>query len=116
MDAGPVKLLSLIADKGKRFIVPVYQRPYSWDEEQCEQLWDDVLHIGHLHESAHFMGSVVWVQEGTMGADGVTPALIIDGQQRITTVNLLLAALAAYADSHPNQADELQFSRNEIID
>ena len=116
MDAGPVKLLSLIADKGKRFIVPVYQRPYSWDAEQCEQLWDDVLHIGHLHESAHFMGSVVWVQEGTMGADGVTQALIIDGQQRITTVNLLLAALAAYADSHPNQADELQFSRNEIID
>ena len=45
MDAGPVKLLSLIADKSKRFIVPVYQRPYSWDKEQCEQLWNDVLAI-----------------------------------------------------------------------
>ena len=110
MDAGPVKLLSLIADKSKRFIVPVYQRPYSWDKEQCEQLWNDVLAIERLHESAHFMGSLVWIQEGTMGADGVTSALIIDGQQRITTVNLLLAALADYADSHQSQANELQFS------
>ena len=110
MDAGPVKLLDLIADKGKRFIVPVYQRPYSWDEEQCEQLWNDVLDIERLHKSAHFMGSVVWIQEGTMGADGVTPALIIDGQQRITTVNLLLVALADYAHSHKDKANELQFS------
>ncbi|MGX5271742.1 DUF262 domain-containing protein [Bifidobacterium polysaccharolyticum] len=110
MDAGPVKLLSLIADKSKRFIVPVYQRPYSWDKEQCEQLWNDVLAIERLHESAHFMGSLVWIQEGTMGADGVTSALIIDGQQRITTVNLLLAALADYADSHQSQANKLQFS------
>ena len=110
MDAGPVKLLSLIADRGKRFIVPVYQRLYSWDEEQCEQLWNDVLHVEHLRKSAHFMGSVVWIQEGTMGADGVTPALIIDGQQRITTVNLFLAALADYADNHQSQANEFQFS------
>ena len=115
MDAGPVKLLSLIADKSKRFIVPVYQRPYSWDEKQCEQLWSDVLHVERLRKSTHFMGSVVWIQEGTMGADGVTPALIIDGQQRITTVNLLLAALAEYADSHPNQAKGLQFSCDELI-
>ncbi|WP_390133668.1 DUF262 domain-containing protein [Bifidobacterium apicola] len=67
MDAGPVELLSLIADRGKRFIVPVYQRPYSWDEQQCEQLWNDVLDIGRLSKSAHFMGSVVWIQKGTMG-------------------------------------------------
>ena len=110
MDAGPVELLSLIADRGKRFIVPVYQRPYSWDEQQCEQLWNDVLDIERLNKSAHFMGSVVWIQKGTMGADGVTSAFIIDGQQRITTVNLLLAALADYARRHQDQGNELQFS------
>ena len=110
MDAAFVELLSLIADRGKRFIVPVYQRPYSWDVQQCEQLWNDVLNIERLNKSAHFMGSVVWIQKGTMGADGVTSAFIIDGQQRITTVNLLLAAFADYAHRYQDHGNELQFS------
>ncbi|WP_261254023.1 DUF4268 domain-containing protein [Bifidobacterium polysaccharolyticum] len=115
MNAGPILLLSLIADMSKRFVVPVYQRPYSWEEEQCEQLWNDVLTVGRHAQGTHFTGSVVWIQDGTMGADGMTSAFIIDGQQRITTVNLLLAALADYSRNHGNQANGLQFSYEELI-
>lgn len=114
MNAGPVSLLSLISDASKRFVVPVYQRPYSWDEEQCEQLWEDVLSAGRRGEGNHFTGSVVWIQDGIMSATGVTPLLLIDGQQRVTTLMLLLVALAEFARAHPNN-DDLNFSFEEII-
>ncbi|MCI2206920.1 MAG: DUF262 domain-containing protein [Atopobiaceae bacterium] len=96
-----------------RFVVPVYQRPYSWEEEQCLQLWDDVLSIGRRKEGQHFTGSVVWIQEGVMSAAGVTPTLLIDGQQRMATLTLLLIALAGYARDHT--AEDLDFSYDGII-
>lgn len=120
MDAGPILLTSLITDTGKRFVIPVYQRPYSWDEKQCAQLWEDVLAVGRStsqgdDEKTHFVGSVVWVQDGAMRASNVTPALIIDGQQRITTLTLMFIALAEYARDHEDN-DDLEFSYDEIID
>ncbi|MEE8694142.1 DUF4268 domain-containing protein [Bifidobacterium mongoliense] len=120
MNAAPVLLLSLISDAGKRFVIPIYQRPYSWDEEECQQLWNDVLSTGRQiprdngHRNNHFTGSVVWIQQGTMSASGMTPSLLIDGQQRITTVMLLLVAMAEYA--HGRTDDKLNFSYEEIID
>lgn len=114
MDAGPLMLVDLITQQSSRLVVPVYQRPYSWSEENCEQLWQDVLSVARRGASSHFTGSVVWVQDGTMSANGVTPRLVIDGQQRITTVMLLVIALARYARKHP--AVELSFSVDEIID
>lgn len=121
MNAGAQSIQEFITLNGKRFIIPVYQRPYSWDEEQCAQLWDDVLDIGRRGEGWHFTGSVVWVQQGEMSAAGVTPVLIIDGQQRLTTVTLLLIALAEYARDYPNvnllhDKEDLLFSYDEIID
>ena len=107
-------LVDLITQQSSRLVVPVYQRPYSWSEENCEQLWQDVLSVARRGASSHFTGSVVWVQDGTMSANGVTPRLVIDGQQRITTVMLLVIALARYARKYP--AVELSFSVDEIID
>lgn len=121
MNAGDMSLMNLIRDTGKRFVIPVYQRPYSWDEEQCAQLWEDVLAAGRRviadpeSDHTHFVGSVVWIQDGAMRAAGVTPALIIDGQQRITTLTLMLVALAEYARDHKDD-DNLAFSYNRIID
>lgn len=114
MDAGPLKLVDLITQQSSRLVVPVYQRPYAWDENNCEQLWSDTLGVARRGAPSHFTGSVVWVQDGTMSASGVTPRLIIDGQQRVTTTTLLVVALARYARSHPNA--ELAFSTGEIID
>jgi uncharacterized protein with ParB-like and HNH nuclease domain len=56
MNAAPVLLLSLISDAGKRFVIPIYQRVYSWGSEQCDQLWEDVLSTGRrvaLEITAH---------------------------------------------------------------
>ena len=119
MDAAARPLADFMTTASQRFIIPVYQRPYSWDEEQCVQLWEDILEVGRREGPAtHFTGSVVWVQQGVMSAAGITPVLIIDGQQRVTTVTLLVIALAEYARGHVQavQAGELAFSYEEILD
>lgn len=76
-----------------QFVIPVFQRDYSWTEAQCEQLWTDILHIADDPTNrGHFLGSVVYVSTGDSSA-GFTKWLLIDGQQRVTTLALLLIAL-----------------------
>ncbi len=76
-----------------QFVIPVFQRDYSWTEAECEQLWKDVLAIAAApHDRGHFLGSVVYVSTGDSSA-GFTRWLMIDGQQRVTTLTLLLTAL-----------------------
>ncbi len=113
MNAAVQPLVELLANASFRFVIPVYQRPYSWDNEHCQQLWDDVLSVGRRPGDTHFTGSIVWVQDGTAAASGVTPRLLIDGQQRLTTLTLLIIALADYSRSHPGKA--LRFSCDEIL-
>jgi uncharacterized protein with ParB-like and HNH nuclease domain len=73
--------------------LPVFQRDYRWSEAQCEQLWRDILLIAQDETArGHFMGSVVYVSTGDTSA-GFTRWLLIDGQQRVTTLTLLLAAV-----------------------
>lgn len=112
MDAGKKILLDLLTGS-LRFVVPVYQRRYSWGEVQCRQLWTDIVTAGRHPERMHFTGSIVWMQEGGIGPDGVSRCLLIDGQQRLTSVTLLLIALAEYAREHP---ENLRFSIDMLID
>lgn len=112
MDAGKKILLDLLTGS-LRFVVPVYQRRYSWGEAQCRQLWSDIVTAGRHPERTHFTGSIVWMQEGGIGPDGVSRCLLIDGQQRLTSVTLLLIALAEYAREHP---EHLRFSTDMLID
>jgi uncharacterized protein with ParB-like and HNH nuclease domain/predicted transport protein len=80
---------------GEQFIIPIYQRTYSWDTPQCEQLWNDIVRAAtDDHISGHFVGSLVYVEHGIYQVSGITQLLVIDGQQRLTTLTLLLAALA----------------------
>ncbi len=116
MDAHPRRIAELIASPGSRFVVPVFQRTYSWDRENCAQLWEDIVAAGRSNSLPHFTGSVLWMQQGTMSASGVTPLMIIDGQQRITTITLLFIALARFAKSHPQPEGKLSFSFDEIWD
>lgn len=84
------KLLSIPA----QFIVPLYQRTYDWSEDQCDQFYADVRRIGEDQEAgAHFAGAIVHI--GERGGAVVPQYLIIDGQQRMTTMSLLIAALAS---------------------
>ena len=112
MDAGKKILLDLLTGS-LRFVVPVYQRRYSWGEAQCRQLWSDIVTAGRHPERTYFTGSIVWMQEGGIGPDGVSRCLLIDGQQRLTSVTLLLIALAEYAREHP---EHLRFSTDMLID
>jgi uncharacterized protein with ParB-like and HNH nuclease domain len=64
-----------------QFVIPVFQRDYSWTEPQCEQLWNDLLLIAKDPTSrGHFIGSVVYVSTGDSSA-GFTRWLLIDGQR-----------------------------------
>ena len=74
----------------KRFIIPVYQRNYDWKTENCKQLYDDLVKVVKNHRNSHFFGSLVSVYESS-GRN--TEFLVIDGQQRLTTVSLLLLAM-----------------------
>ena len=77
----------------KQFIIPIFQRTYGWEKGHCEQLWNDIMRVGTDPDlDSHFIGSVVYIPEqGTSAA--ITRWLVIDGQQRITTITLILLAL-----------------------
>ena len=75
-----------------QFIIPVFQRDYSWTTEQCQQFWDDVLRAGRNGGDAHFLGSFVYA-DGVVTSPAFSNWLVIDGQQRLTTLSLLLAAV-----------------------
>ena len=84
----------------KQFLIPVYQRFYSWDIEQCKRLWNDIVEMQRKGKVGHFVGSIVNIAEQAMPT-GVQKYMIIDGQQRMTTLTLLLLALRDYAIENP---------------
>ncbi|MFI3250248.1 MAG: DUF262 and DUF1524 domain-containing protein, partial [Eubacteriales bacterium] len=78
-----------------QYIIPVYQRTYSWRKEECLRLWEDIVTLHQDNREGHFVGSIVRIDENS--AAGSTMAMIIDGQQRLTTLTILLIALRDYA-------------------
>ncbi len=90
MDVNKNTLLNFIkGNQENQLVIPIYQRVYSWEKEQCKQLWDDIIKIGGNDKmDGHFIGSILYV------LDRINNVLfIIDGQQRLTTITLLLTAL-----------------------
>jgi uncharacterized protein with ParB-like and HNH nuclease domain/predicted transport protein len=78
-----------------QFVIPIYQRSYSWDKKQCQQLWEDIVRAGSDEKiSVHFVGSIVYVEDGLSQVSHQAPLLVIDGQQRLTTLMLILEALS----------------------
>ncbi|WP_000338637.1 DUF262 and DUF1524 domain-containing protein [Helicobacter pylori] len=97
MDAGATTLLGFFEEnQNNQFVIPIYQRVYSWEKEQCEQLWDDIIKIGGNDKmNGYFIGSILYVLDGNTHS---SPLLIIDGQQRLTTITLLLIALRNHSN------------------
>ncbi|WP_154460972.1 DUF262 and DUF1524 domain-containing protein [Helicobacter pylori] len=93
MVAEATPLLKFIKDNQKnQLVIPIYQRVYSWDKEQCKQLWDDIVKTGGSDQiEGHFIGSILYVLDRITHSNNTL--LIIDGQQRLTTITLLLTAL-----------------------
>ena len=110
MNGSATPLAQFLSNSSARFIVPVYQRPYSWTERQCQQLFDDLESILRENRPTHFFGSIVL--QGTMRGS-YTDYQVIDGQQRLATVLLLFLAIrdcllndatASNEDRHLGQA------------
>ncbi|GHR17426.1 hypothetical protein VN1248_10610 [Helicobacter pylori] len=93
MEANATTLLNFIKDNQKnQLVIPIYQRLYSWEKEQCKQLWDDIIKIGRDDKmDRHFIGSILYVIDSITHSNNAL--FIIDGQQRLTTTTLLLTAL-----------------------
>jgi len=102
MKATEAKLLDFLK-KSPQFVIPIYQRTYSWTEPECQQLWDDILRTGQNDDiSAHFVGSIVYIEKGVYHITSQSPLLVIDGQQRLTTVSIILEALSRHlGDTEP---------------
>ena len=95
MRATEAKLIRLLIRQDVQYVIPLYQRTYSWDKKQRERLWDDIMSAGGDDDIlAHFVGSIVHVKEHTRQNPQLNELLVIDGQQRLTTIVLILAALA----------------------
>lgn len=105
MKASSANLLTVI--KGpKQFVIPIYQRTYSWQLAQCDQLLKDIIRISKDDNlQGHFLGSIVYFQEDIHTISGVPKLLVIDGQQRLTTVSLLILALAHFLKNNPVELD-----------
>ncbi len=94
MKATEAKFIEFLK-KSPQFVIPIYQRTYSWTERECRQLWDDILRTGSNNAiAAHFVGSIVYIEQGLYQVSSQSALLVIDGQQRLTTVMLILEALA----------------------
>lgn len=99
MKATEANLLKFLK-KSPQFVIPIYQRNYSWTAEQCRQLWTDLLRAGRdTKVTAHFIGAIVYVERGLGNVVQQEAMLVIDGQQRLTTSTLLIAALAKHFES-----------------
>lgn len=103
------KLLEFMKDVHQLYI-PIFQRQYSWKIGQCDQLLNDIIKIGSLTDSnkTHFIGSVVYIKKDSF-VGSVSKIMIIDGQQRITTITLLISALSQYLKEHSISNDNLNY-------
>ncbi|MBU6260043.1 MAG: DUF262 domain-containing protein [Burkholderiales bacterium] len=98
MKATEANLLKFLR-KSPQFVIPIYQRNYSWTADECRQLWSDLMRAGRDDTvPAHFIGSIVYVERSLSTVTNQESLLVIDGQQRLTTSTLLIAALANFIE------------------
>ena len=105
MEASPARVIEYFNGE-KQNLIPLFQRPYTWTEANWQILWDDLMVQYEADDAgAHFMGAIVSVPARAIPV-GVSKYLIIDGQQRLTTVSILLCALRDVLDA--NSASRIQ--------
>lgn len=106
MEAGKNSILGFLSAQNRRFSIPVYQREYTWNLTHCGRLLNDIKNIMKYPNKRHFIGSVVQISNKHGLISQINEATIIDGQQRITTVSLILIALRDYIKENFEENDE----------
>ena len=109
MNANDAHFLPFLGTANAQFVIPVYQRLYSWERKDCEVLWNDIVRAGKFQHT-HFVGSMLYAPEAGGTLTGINRYLLIDGQQRMTTLTLILAALIQYLSANESKADFLDMS------
>lgn len=112
MKGDGIQLYSYMEGSNNRYVIPVYQRRYDWKIENCKQLYNDLLRLTDDKEGNHFFGSIV---SDVVGAGSTTEYHIIDGQQRLTTVTLLLLAIDKLVEKGEVYSNEMDLS-NQIME
>ena len=110
LQAGETTLNKLL-NTSRQFIVPIFQRNYSWQKSQYEQLWFDILRASKFKEKQnHFIGSIVYIDMGTP-AGRPQQLLLIDGQQRLTTISILLCAIKDYVQKFNSETKLINLAK-----
>ena len=97
MKANELQINNFLQTPTVQFVIPVYQRNYDWTTHQCGELLRDIISVEKDNRGTHFIGSIVFIHEGTYSTSEVKELVIIDGQQRLTTINILYVALFRFA-------------------
>ena len=119
MKANELPITNFLQAPNVQFVIPVYQRNYDWTNNECKELINDVIAVEKYNRGTHFIGSIVFIHEGTYSTSEVKELVIIDGQQRLTTINIIYVALFRFAkdNSMKNEADMLlnMFLTNQYV-
>ncbi len=119
MKANELQINNFLQTPTVQFVIPVYQRNYDWTTYQCSELLRDIISVEEDNRGTHFIGSIVFIHEGTYSTSEVKELVIIDGQQRLTTINILYVALFRFAKEQnmTQQADMLynMFLTNQYV-
>ncbi len=103
MQVKKIPIYEFLEGRNKSFVIPVYQRDYAWKINNCKKLWEDILYLQQSGKPSHFLGALVNIYNNQ------EEWMVIDGQQRLTTISLLLLALGNYLkvkpDKKPSEAD-----------
>jgi uncharacterized protein with ParB-like and HNH nuclease domain len=105
MKANELPIITFLQAVNVQFVIPVYQRNYDWKNAECKELLNDIISVETENRGTHFIGSIVFVHEGTYSTSEVKELVIIDGQQRLTTINILYVALYRFAKENSKTQD-----------
>jgi uncharacterized protein with ParB-like and HNH nuclease domain len=105
MKANELPINNFLQAPNVQFVIPVYQRNYDWTISECRDLINDIIAVETESRGTHFIGSIVFIHEGTYSTSEVKELVIIDGQQRLTTINILYVALYRFAKENNLQQD-----------
>ena len=105
MKANELPINNFLQAPNVQFVIPVYQRNYDWTVNECKDLLNDIIAVDQEERGTHFIGSIVFIHEGAYSTSEVKELVIIDGQQRLTTINILYVSLYRFAKENDKEKE-----------